>query len=271
MSARLESAALIEVHYQPLAGGVVARLTICRPQRANALNRAVMQAFTSTLATLAGRDDLRALVVATAGTRAFISGADIDEMAGITNAGQARAFITQVRDCCDAVRNLPVPVIARIHGATFGAGLELAVSCDLRVAAADARFGMPEVRLGIPSVVQAALLPGLIGWGRTRELLLTGTSFGAADALAWGLVERVAPAGELDQCIDQWLAGIASCGPAAVRLQKRLIRRWEDLPLGQAVAAGIDSFAAAWGSEEPARMLRAARARPAPLSKEPVR
>lgn len=100
---------------------------------------------------------------------------------------------------------LPIPTIARINGYAFGAGMEIAAACDVRVCVDTATFGMPEVRLGIPSVVEAALLPHLIGWGRTRELLLFGETFSAEEARAWGFVERVAPVGGLDDAIERWL------------------------------------------------------------------
>ena len=138
-----------------------------------------------------------------------------------------------------------------------GAGLELAAACDLRIAADTAQFGMAEVRVGIPSVVEAALLPGLIGWGRTRRLLLLGETIGAAEALDWGLVERVVRAEDLDAAVQDWLGHLGAAGRQALRRQKALIRQWEDLPLGQAVAAGIPAFAASWETEEPRRMLGA--------------
>ena len=144
------------------------------------------------------------------------------------------------------LRRLPVPVIARIEGYALGAGLEIAAACDLRIAAQTARFGMPEVKLGIPSVVEAALLPLLVGWGRAREMLLLGEVFGAAEAASWGLIERVAPLAGLDAAVERVLAALLAAAPGAVRLQKRLIRAWEDLPLRQAVEAGIGVFAAAF-------------------------
>src|SRR6202043_2052901 len=110
----------------------------------------------------------------------FIGGADIEELAEL-DAESARSLITAVHVCCDAFRHLPVPVIARIDGWALGAGLELAAACDLRVASARSQFGMPEVRTGIPSVVEAALLPQLIGHGRARRLLLTGEPIGAEE------------------------------------------------------------------------------------------
>jgi len=114
---------------------------------------------------------------------------------------------------------------------------------------------MPEVKVGIPSVVEAALLPGLIGWGRTRELLLFGENIDAPTALSWGLVEQVVAPEHLDAAVEARLAALLAAGPRAVRLQKQLIRRWEDLTLSQAVSAGIESFTQAYATDEPARMM----------------
>ncbi|MEJ0071115.1 MAG: enoyl-CoA hydratase-related protein [Pseudomonadota bacterium] len=196
------------------------------------------------------------MVVTGAGDRAFIGGADLREMA-VLDAEEARRFITLVHQTCACLRALPVPVIARINGAALGAGLELAASCDFRIAADRAVFGMPEVRLGMPSVVEAALLPQLIGWGRTRRLLLTGETIDAAQAERWGLVETVVPAAELDQAVDHAVDGILNAGSRAVRLQKRLIQDWETQPIHAAVQAGIECFVEAWSSDEPRRMTAA--------------
>jgi enoyl-CoA hydratase/carnithine racemase len=194
-------------------------------------------------------------VLTGAGPKSFVGGADITVMAGLQDGEAARAFITLVHGCCRAVRDCPVPVIGRLGGWTLGAGLELAAACDLRIAADHAQFGMPEVRVGIPSVVEAALLPGLIGWGRTRRLLLLGETIGAAEALDWGFLEQVVPAGRLDEAVAEWLGHLGAAGRQALRLQKRLIRQWEDLPTSAAIAAGIPAFAAAWETDEPRRML----------------
>jgi len=153
--------------------------------------------------------------------------------------------------CCEVLRYLPVPVIARIQGYALGAGLELAASCDLRIAADSAVFGMPEVKLGIPSVIEAALLPPLVGWGRAREMLLLGENFTACEAATWGLVERVVAKTDLDDAVERVIQSILRAGPRAIRLQKKLIRSWEDLPLRDAVQAGIDAFCEAWSSDEP--------------------
>jgi len=234
----------------------VATVTIDNAAKLNTLNTAVMTELIAAVERLGADDALRAVWLRGAGERAFIGGADINEMSTLDPA-RARAFITLVHRSCDVFRRLPVPVIARIQGYVFGAGVEVAAACDVRVASTDARFGMPEVRLGVPSVVEAALLPQLIGWGRTRKWLLTGDPIDAATAHAWGLVEDLVAPDRLDAAVEQVLASILASGPVAIRLQKQLITEWEDLPLRQAVQRGIDRFAEAWTTEEPRRMMQA--------------
>ena len=234
----------------------VATVTLDNAAKLNTLNRAVMTALIDAVDRLARDPALRAVVLRSAGDRAFIGGADITAMATLDIA-TARAFITLVHQSCDVFRRLPVPAIARIQGWTLGAGLEVAAACDIRIAGNAARFGMPEVRVGIPSVVEAALLPGLIGWGRTRRLLLTGETIDAATALAWGLVEEVVPPEALDAAVEHVLAGILESGPRAVRRQKALIADWESMAVGAAIQHGIDCFVDAWDSDEPRRMMAA--------------
>jgi enoyl-CoA hydratase len=237
-------------------GGHHAVLTVDRSDRLNIVGAALLDQLRDAIETCGRQADLRAVVLRGAGERAFIGGADIGEMAHL-DSKSARTFITRLHACCAALRGLPVPVIARLQGFTLGAGLEIAAACDLRIAAADARFGMPEVRVGIPSVIEAALLPMLIGWGRTRWLLMTGDIIDAGQAERWGLVEKVVAPDALDAAIVEAVAMISACGPAALAAQKRLIRQWEDLPPARAIAAGIDAFADAFRSDEPRRMMRA--------------
>ena len=244
----------VEIREAP-ATGRVAFVTIAHEAKLNTLNPDLMRDFAAAMARLSADEALHAAVLTGAGPKSFVGGADITVMAGLQDGEAARAFITLVHGCCRAVRDCPVPVIGRLGGWTLGAGLELAAACDLRIAADHAQFGMPEVRVGIPSVVEAALLPGLIGWGRTRRLLLLGETIGAAEALDWGFLEQVVPAGRLDEAVAEWLGHLGAAGRQALRLQKRLIRQWEDLPTSAAIAAGIPAFAAAWETDEPRRML----------------
>lgn len=237
-------------------GGRVAWVRIDNPAKLNCLNSAVMNAFVEAFEALNRDDGVRAAVVTGVGDKAFAGGADVVEMAGL-DADTARAFITRVHHCCDVVRRAPFPVIARIQGYCLGAGLELAASCDLRVVAEEAVLGMPEVKLGVPSVVEAALLPRLVGWGRASEILLLGETFSAAQAAAWGLAEAVAPLASLDREVERRLDAILVAGPHAVRAQKALMRAWESLPLDDAIAAGVEAFAEAWKRDEPAKAMAA--------------
>jgi enoyl-CoA hydratase len=241
----------VTVRYEQHPRGRIAFVSIDNRKKLNSLSSQVMAQFTDLFHGLAADLALRAVVLTGAGDQAFIGGANIDEMAAVKNPAQGRAFILKVHGCCKAIRDTPVPVIAAINGWCLGAGLEVAAACDMRLSADTARFGMPEVKLGIPSVIEAALLPSLIGWGRTRRILMTGETFGAAEALAWGFVEEVHPPALLFAAVEDLLDKLLEAEPRAVQIQKALIRAWEDLPATQAIAAGVDAFEDAWTTDEP--------------------
>lgn len=239
------SEARVDLRLDARAQGCTATLTVDNRAKLNTLDSALMRDFIGAVEGLAGREDLRALVLGGAGDKAFIGGASIPEMAALTRAN-ARDFITLVHRTCDVLRKLPVPVIAGIDGYALGAGLEVAVSCDLRVATTRAKFGMPEVKVGLPSVVEAALIPRLVGDGHARELMMLGEIIGADTALRWGLVERVVAPEALDGEIEKIVAALLAAGPQAVRQQKALMQQWEMLPSDAAIAAGIDAFVRAY-------------------------
>ena len=234
--------------------GSIAHITIDNQNRLNILNASLISQLTSVAKGLRDDERIRAVVVTGAGDRSFIGGADVKEMVEL-KPESARAYITNLHHACAAIRRLNVPVIARISGHCLGAGLEVAASCDLRIAAEHSVFGMPEVRVGIPSVIEAALLPNLIGWGRTRQLVLTGETISAEEALSWGLLERVVPGSALDDGVQCWTDSILSAGPVAIRLQKALTRQWERLPIDQAIERGIESFVEAYKTDEPRIMM----------------
>jgi len=244
----------IQTALEERAGGRVARVTLANPAKLNALDAAAILALTETMRGLAGDAALRAVVLTGAGDKAFSGGVDVHELGAATQA-TAREGITHLHRCISAVRECPVPVIARVNGYCVGGALELAAGCDLRIAADHARFGMPEVRLGIPSVIEAALLARLMGAGRARWLLLTGELIDAAEALRWGLVERVVAVQGLDAEVDHALDEILAGGAEAMRTQKRLNRAYEELPFADAVAASIDAFEQAYATGEPRRMI----------------
>lgn len=236
--------------------GHVAYVTANNPAKRNAIGipgkRAIVDAFENL-----SRDELlRAVVLTGAGEKSFIAGADLAEMKGLT-IEQAEEEHTLTHLACDAIRRCPVPVIARINGYCLGAGMELAASCDMRAAAEHAKFGMPEVRVGLPSGMEAALLPSLVGWGRAAELVLTGDIFDAQEAHQFGFLQKVVTAVELDAAVEKWVASILVSGPRAVRLQKKLMRDWERLPLDEAIEAGIRACVEARRTDEPKRLMQA--------------
>jgi enoyl-CoA hydratase len=233
----------------------VVRLTICNAGSLNILGSAVINAVREGLEALATERQIRVLVIAGQSEKSMIGGADIKEMARLDQAS-AEKFITGLRDLCEAVRAFPAPVIARMPGWCLGGGLEVAAACDFRIAAHDAKFGMPEVRVGIPSVIHAALLPRLIGWGRARWLLMTAETIDAPTALAWGLVDVVAPEGGLDAAVEKTVTILLECAPEALRAQKDLIRQWEERPLKESVDLSIGVFGRSFLTGEPQRLMQ---------------
>ncbi|MBO0763397.1 MAG: enoyl-CoA hydratase/isomerase family protein [Hyphomicrobiaceae bacterium] len=248
--------AAVSVRVDERPSGAVAFVTASNQRRLNCLSTPLILELSAAFARLGKTERLRAVVLTGAGDRAFIGGADLNELA-LLNPDTARLFITRLHQACQAVRDCAVPVIGRIGGFCLGAGLEVAASCDFRAAADTAQFGMPEVQMGIPSVIEAALLPGLIGWGRTREMLLTGALYSAGDALAMGLVEKVAPAAHLDAAVEAWIGAICRAKPSAVRAQKALVNRWERVALAEGILAGIDALSEAYETGEPQTAIEA--------------
>lgn len=236
--------------------GTVVQARLHGRTRLNVVGTACLEEAAQGLRTLSAREDLRCVVLAGASDAAFIGGADLKELGALTRDTAAR-FIRSIHAVCAAIRDCPVPVIGCVEGFCIGGGLEIAAACDFRISADTARYGMPEVRVGVPSVIEAALLPGLIGWGRTRELLLRGHLIDAHEALRIGLVEHCVAPASLAATVDAAVADILAGAPGAIRAQKRLVRRWEETGIAAAIEAGVDAFVAAYGSTEPAERVAA--------------
>lgn len=229
--------------------GAAVWCTLARPPL-NLLEPALIQAVRETFRALARDSGVRVAVLTGSG-RAFSAGMDVRVLGALDVAG-ARALITVLHEAIEAVHHAPFPVIAAVNGPSLGAGFELALACDLRLAVAGAALGLPEVRVGVPSVIEAALLPTLVGPGRAAEMLLTGEAIAAERALEWGLVNRVVEAGRLRAAVDEIVAHILAGGPTAIRLQKELMLRWRYADLASAIRYGINAFAMAYATEEPA-------------------
>jgi enoyl-CoA hydratase/carnithine racemase len=221
----------------------------------NLLDPELIDALHATFAGLAADTSVRVAVVTGRG-RAFTAGMNVHVLHDL-DVPRAKQLITDLHAAIESVHHAPFPVVAGVNGHCLGAGFELALACDMRIAVPGATFGLPEVRVGLPSVIEAALLPGLVGPGRAAELLLTGVAIDAAQAQAWGLVNRVVPAEALRGALDEMIARILACGPAAVRLQKELMLGWRYMNLAAAIASGINAFATAYATDEPREGARA--------------
>ena len=229
------------------AKGGCAWVTLDRPPL-NLIVPGLIAELRAAFEALARDPSVRAAVVTGAG-RAFTAGMQVQVLRDLTPP-TAKALITSLHEAIHAVHDAPFPTLAMVNGPCLGAGFELAMACDLRVAAAGARMGLPEVKVGAPSVIEAALLPALVGPGRAAEMLLTGESVGAEQALSWGLVNRVVPADELGAATEALVGRILACAPPALRLQKELMVRWRNTDLASAIRLGIDAFAQNYATAE---------------------
>jgi len=234
----------------------IARLTIDSGGPLTIISSATALQLAERLRQLAKESAVRAVVIQGASAKTFIGGADIRELAALTP-GSARNFISALHAMCEAVRDLPVPSICALPGWCIGVGLELAASCDIRIAAEDAKFVMPEVKIGIPSVIQGALLSRLVGEGRARWLMLTGETIDAQTALQWGLVAEVVPTQELMPAVDRMARALAELSPGGLRAQKRVLRTSEAPHLTDAMQHSIELFGTAYESSDPQTLMGA--------------
>lgn len=219
-------------------------ITINRPKALNALSRATVAELARAVEELAGDDAVRAIVLTGAGEKAFVAGADISEFNTLQSAEEAAAYARAGQAVLNRIERLPKPVIAAINGYALGGGCELAMACDIRMAADTARLGQPEINLGIiPGYGGTQRLPRLVGRGAAKLLVLGGDPITAAEALRIGLVDAVVPAAELMDKALELAAKLASKAPVALRLCKQAINEGMEGTL----AAGLDHEAALFG------------------------
>jgi len=235
----------------------LALVTVNRPKSLNALNRATIAELTRAVDELAADPSIRALILTGAGEKAFVAGADIAEMANLTSP-EALEFSRAGHRLCDRLEALPIPTLAAVNGFALGGGCELALACDLIVASEKARFGQPEVSLGvIPGFGGNGRLTRAVGVQRARELIYTGDIVDAQSALALGLAVAVVPPEQvLDRCRDI-AKRIAQKGPLAIAQAKRVLRTGADLPLDAANALETQAFAALFGSSDQKEGMKA--------------
>jgi enoyl-CoA hydratase/carnithine racemase len=245
----------VTVRHDTRTEGVVATVSLDLKGKINIVDGEGCADIARTFFKESANESVRLVVVRGEGGHAFIGGADIFTMADL-DPDSAEAFITGLHNVCHAIRKCPVPVIAAIDGYCLGAGLEVAAACDLRIAKEGATFGMPEVHVGIPSVIEAALLPSLIGWGRTRELVYTGVLWDCDMALSTGLIERVAEPDNFNEALEDWVGKILRAGPRSIRAQKKLVQAWEAMHIDDAIQEGVKTFRHSYESDEPSTYMK---------------
>lgn len=235
--------------------GRVATVRLNRPEKLNALNSALVAELRAAFAGFAD-DRETAVIVLTSAGRCFSAGADVQELRALTEAS-GRAFITRLHEALALIRALPQVVIAALRGYCFGGAAELAAACDIRIAAESVRFGMPEIKVGLPSVIEAALFVPLIGLGRAADLVLSGDEWDAATAERAGLVTRVVPNADLNDAARRLAEQIAGYSGPALRQQKGLVRAWTGEAIDGAIAHSVDVFAETFQSPNPREALDA--------------
>ena len=209
----------------------IAFVTVNRPKVLNALNEKTVEELDACFSGLASDSEVRVVILTGAGEKAFVAGADINELAGYS---PQRAMVCALKGQAvfSRIESLGKPVIAAINGFALGGGCELALSCTIRIASANARLGQPEVKLGIiPGYGGSQRLPRLIGGGMALEMILTGDPLAAEDALRWGLVNRVVPLDQLLPTAEAIAKKIIANGPLAVRYSMEAVHRGLNMPL----------------------------------------
>jgi len=226
--------------------GPIATVTLNRPTVLNALNLQMLDELSAAFAELDADDALRAVIVTGAGPKAFAAGADISELNALPNARAGEAQARRGQALTTAIERMRVPVIAAVNGFALGGGCEIAMACDIRIASENAKFGQPEVNLGIlPGYGGTQRLTRLVGEGWAMYLCLTGEMIDAAEALRIGLVQKVTPADGLLAEAQRIAALIASKAPLAIDAAKRAIVDGAALTLADGLALEALRFGAA--------------------------
>ncbi len=229
----------------------VATLTFNRPAALNAMNAAMLGELDQAIDELASDETVRSIIVTGSGTRAFIAGADIRELRAVESPLAGEAFARAGHRVLSKLRDMDKPTIAAINGFALGGGCEVALSCDVRIAAENTRIGLPEIRLGIiPGWGGTQLLPRLLGSGRAALLILTGDPVDAAEAYRVGLVDRVVPADKLPAEAQQLAAALAERPPLSVRAAKRAMRFAHEGPLSAGRDLEIALFGGLFSTED---------------------
>tara|TARA_Y100001936_G_C15990837_1_gene622218 strand:- start:48 stop:812 length:765 start_codon:yes stop_codon:yes gene_type:complete len=220
----------------------------------NLVDDKVLSDAERTIDELSSEGGVRCLILEGRNETSFIGGADLKLLRNLTPSSSS-TFIRAIHSFCDAIRGADFPVIAKLRGYCLGAGMEIAAACDIRIGDESVKCGMPEVRVGVPSVVEAALLPGLLGSGKAKEIILRGNICGSEEALSIGFLQRMTEASSLDGLVDVIEADILRGGAKAIALQKELFTEWDSLSVNDGIEKGVEIFSRSYQSDEPKVMI----------------
>ncbi len=229
--------------------GRVQRITLNRPDVLNAINKQMLEEIRDALAAAAADPHLRVVCINAAGPKAFCAGIDVAYVKDLVGVGP-REVGRELHRTFLALRTTEIPVVAAIDGLCLGAGLELAVSCDLMVATDRSRFGLPNIHRGIPAIVEAAILPAVIGLQGAREMAYTGEFWDAAKAERRGLLNAMVPPDAFEAEVDRWCSIIADKSPIALGTQKEIIHKWMTTDLESAIDFSINTVVINWLSRD---------------------
>lgn len=231
--------------------GNVATITIDRPKVMNAIRYHTMLEIDSALSEIEADEKIRVLIITGAGEKTFISGGDITIMAKGLEFVDTLYEVPKGQDVCTRIENFPKPVIARINGYALGGGTEIALCCDVRIAAETVKMGLPEIKLGIiPGYGGTQRLPRLIGVGRAKELILTGDHISAGQALDYGIVNRVVPLAELDRAVAEMADKMAGYSPVALHMAKTAINKGMQADIRTAIDLEARCYSLCFATED---------------------
>lgn len=236
--------------------GGLATVTIDRPEKLNILNREIFNGLIGAAENISQDANTRVVVITGAGDRAFSAGVDVHEMKDL-DVTKAKEFISLVHRAIKSFRELDSVVIAAINGFCLGGSLELAMACDIRIASENAQLGLPEIQVGIPSVIEAVLMPLLMGTGRAREMILLGDPISAIEAERVGLVNKVVPADKLKSTVREITDRLLSYSPTTLKWQKRILKRWLPQDMEAAIDYSIEAFGQCYATGEPREAMNA--------------
>jgi enoyl-CoA hydratase/carnithine racemase len=232
------------------AEGVIIHAKISGDKALNLVDQSILETMTCELEKILKFDNLRCVFLSGCTDKAFIGGANLKSLNAL-EITTAEKFISSIHEFCETIQRARVPIIAVLKGYCLGAGLEIAAACDFRIGNSSVFCGMPEVRVGVPSVVEAVLLPELVGWGKAKELMLRGNIIDAKECERIGLIEHLEDDDKLDLLLKDIIADILSGGPEAIASQKLLFRDWKGSQYDKAIRSGVAAFVKAYETEEP--------------------